>query len=88
MRQWQKLKVALNDRLPGVKLGGQSLFVSGDGILCPIKNEKGLYIGWQVRLENPSNGNKYLWLAGERKRANRPTSHLRYRELPIPKGSA
>ncbi|MDJ0719238.1 MAG: hypothetical protein QNJ54_34255 [Prochloraceae cyanobacterium] len=81
--QWQKLKVAVKDSLPGVKLGGQSLLVSGDGILCPIKNEKGLYIGWQVRLDKPNQGNKYLWLAGERKRANRPTSHLRSGELPI-----
>ncbi|MDJ0715800.1 MAG: hypothetical protein QNJ54_16465 [Prochloraceae cyanobacterium] len=81
--QWQKLEVAVSDRLPGVKEGGRSLLVRGDGILCPIANGKGKYIGWQVRLDNPSNGNKYVWLAGERKRANRPTSHLSSGELPI-----
>ncbi|MDJ0718174.1 MAG: hypothetical protein QNJ54_28765, partial [Prochloraceae cyanobacterium] len=81
--QWQKLEVAVNDRLPGVKIGGRALLVRGDGILCPIANGQGKYIGWQVRLNNPTNGQKYVWLAGERKRASRPTSHLSSGELPI-----
>ncbi|MDJ0716804.1 MAG: hypothetical protein QNJ54_21740 [Prochloraceae cyanobacterium] len=81
--QWQKLHSPVDDRLPGVREGGRSLLVRGDGILCPIANGTGKYIGWQVRLNNPTDGQKYVWLAGERKRANRPTSHLRSGELPI-----
>ncbi|MDJ0719724.1 MAG: hypothetical protein QNJ54_36800, partial [Prochloraceae cyanobacterium] len=81
--QWQKLHNPVDDRLPGVKEGGRSLLVRGDGILCPIANGQGKYIGWQVRLNNPTDGQKYVWLAGERKRANRPTSHLSSGELPI-----
>ncbi|MDJ0719842.1 MAG: hypothetical protein QNJ54_37410 [Prochloraceae cyanobacterium] len=86
--QWQKLHSPVNDRLPGVKEGGRSLLVRGEGILCPIANGQGKYIGWQVRLNNPTDGQKYVWLAGERKRASRPTSHLKSGELPIPSGSA
>ncbi|MDJ0719672.1 MAG: hypothetical protein QNJ54_36515, partial [Prochloraceae cyanobacterium] len=81
--QWQKLHRPVDDRLPGVKEGGRSLLVRGEGILCPIANGQGKYIGWQVRLNNPTKGQKYVWLAGERKRANRPTSHLPSGELPI-----
>ena len=88
VRQWQKLHSPVDDRLPGVKEGGWSLLVRGDGILCPIANGTGKYIGWQLRLNNPTNSQKYVWLAGERKRANRSTSHLQSGELPIPKGSA
>ncbi|MDJ0718917.1 MAG: hypothetical protein QNJ54_32615, partial [Prochloraceae cyanobacterium] len=72
--QWQKLYSPVNERLPGVKEGGRSLLVRGEGILCPITNGQGKYIGWQVRLNNPTDGQKYVWLAGERKRASRPTS--------------
>ena len=86
--QWQKLHRPVDDRLPGVKEGGRSLLVRGEGILCPIANGQGKYIGWQVRLNNPTDGQKYVWLAGERKRASRPTSHLKSGELPIPSGSA
>ena len=98
VRQWQKLDQPVDERLPGVRLGGLSLLVPGDGILIPIKNESGLYIGLQVRLDNPTGGksrgqgaeeqekrggNKYIWLAGERKRANRPSSKLQNGELPL-----
>ena len=83
VRQWQKLDQPVDDRLPGVRLGGLSLLIPGDGILIPIKNESGLYIGLQVRLDNPKDGNKYPWLAGERKRVNRPSSKLRNGELPL-----
>ena len=83
VRQWQKLDRPVDDRLPGVRLGGRSLLVPGDGILIPIKNEFGLYTGLQVRLDNPTGGSKYIWLAGERKRANRPGSKLQNGELPL-----
>ncbi|MDJ0716848.1 MAG: hypothetical protein QNJ54_21980 [Prochloraceae cyanobacterium] len=61
--QWQKLEAAVSDRLPGVKIGGRSgspeplfgtLLVRGEGILCPIANGTGKYIGWQLRLNNPA----------------------------------
>ncbi len=53
------------------------------GYLFPIKNEEGLYIGLQLRLDRPTEGKKYVWLAGERKRANRPSSHLQNGDLPL-----
>ena len=83
VRQWQKLDHPVRDQLAGVRLGGLSLLVPGDGIVIPVRNEKGLYTGLQVRLDNPTGGNKYVWLAGERKRANRPSSKLQNGELPL-----
>ena len=83
VRQWQKLDHPVRDQLAGVRLGGLSLLVPGDGMLIPVRNEKGLYTGLQVRLDNPTGGSKYIWLAGERKRANRPGSKLQNGELPL-----
>lgn len=81
--QWQKLPYSVNDGLPGVKVGGKSLIVHSDGILCPIFNRNGLIIGMQIRYHNALMSGKYNWLAGEKKRKHRPTSHLRNGELPI-----
>ncbi|MDJ0728218.1 MAG: hypothetical protein QNJ38_24255, partial [Prochloraceae cyanobacterium] len=136
VHQWQGLDIPVSDLFPGVRLGGKSLLIQGDGILIPIKNEEGLYIGLQVRLDDAevrsqksevrNNKNqllehksiddtshklnskiqagennfqtkklltsdftlltsrrKYVWLAGERKRANRPSSHLQNGDLPL-----
>ncbi|MDJ0726912.1 MAG: hypothetical protein QNJ38_17560, partial [Prochloraceae cyanobacterium] len=83
VHQWQGLDIPVSDLFPGVRLGGKSLLIQGDGILIPIKNEEGLYIGLQLRLDRPTEGKKYVWLAGERKRAKRPSSKLRTGELPM-----
>ncbi len=83
VNQWQKLPYPVNDALPGVKIGGESLIVHSDGILCPIFNHDGLIIGMQIRYHNAQMSGKYNWLAGEKKRKHRPTSHLRNSELPI-----
>ncbi|MGF1488174.1 MAG: plasmid replication protein, CyRepA1 family [Prochloraceae cyanobacterium] len=83
VHQWQGLDIPVSDLFPGVRLGGRSLLNSGSGILIPIKNEEGLYIGLQLRLDRPTEGKKYVWLAGERKRANRPSSHLQNGDLPL-----
>ncbi len=83
VHQWQGLDIPVSDLFPGVRLGGKSLLIPGDGILIPIKNEQGLYIGLQLRLDRPTEGKKYVWLAGERKRANRPSSKLPTGELPM-----
>ncbi len=66
-----------------MRLGGGSLLNPASGILCPIPNHKGQFVGFQLRLDNPKDGCRYLWAAGEKTRDNRPTSHLRNGELPL-----
>ena len=83
VKKWQKLSTPVDDRLAGVKLGGRSLLTCESGIICPIRNHKGQFVGWQLRPDNPKNGNKYIWAAGEKKRNPRPTSHLQNGELPL-----
>ncbi len=81
--QWQKLSIPVDDRLAGVKRGGNSLLTPDSGILCAIPNEKGQFVAWKLRRDHPDDGSKYLWAAGEKKRIPRPSSHLRSGELPL-----
>lgn len=81
--QWQKLDTPVNDRLAGVKAGGRSLVNPDSGILCPIPNEEGQLVSWQLRQDNNAD-NKYIWAASERNRKNRPTSKTKeFSELPL-----
>lgn len=81
--QWQKLITSVDDNLAGVRLGGESLLTPDSGILCPIRNQIGQFVSWQLRQDNNSNA-KYIWAASEKKRHHRPTSHNKqYGELPL-----
>ncbi|MDJ0596435.1 MAG: hypothetical protein QNJ72_41760 [Pleurocapsa sp. MO_226.B13] len=81
--KWQKLAIPVDDNLAGVRLGGESLLTPESGILCPIRNQVGQYVSWQLRQDNNSQA-KYIWAASERKRHHRPTSHNKqYGELPL-----
>ncbi len=81
--KWQKLTIPVNDGMPGVAIGGKSLVVHSEGILCPIFNPDGLIIGIQIRYHNAQRSGKYNWVAGAKNRKLRPTSHLQNGELPI-----
>lgn len=81
--KWQKLAISVDDNLAGVRLGGESLLTPDSGILCPIRNQVGQYVSWQLRQDNNTEA-KYIWAASERKRHHRPTSHNKqYGELPL-----
>lgn len=81
--KWQKLAISVDDNLAGVRLGGKSLLTPDSGILCPIRNQVGQYVSWQLRQDNSTEA-KYIWAASERKRNHRPTSHNKqYGELPL-----
>ncbi len=81
--KWQKLATPVDDNLAGVRLGGESLLTPDSGILCPIRNQVGQYVSWQLRQDHNSHA-KYIWAASERKRHHRPTSHNKqYGELPL-----
>jgi len=81
--QWQPLSQQVSPRLPGVNCYGNKLITPDSGILIPIPNEKGQWVGYQLRRDNPEDGNKYLWSASETKRENRPTVKNRDDELPL-----
>jgi hypothetical protein len=80
---WQKLIVPASDRLAGVQKGGKRLHIHASGILCPIANHRGEFIGWQVRLDEAQDGAKYLWAASESKRRSEISVHLPNGELPL-----
>ncbi|MFB6276218.1 MAG: plasmid replication protein, CyRepA1 family [Halothece sp.] len=81
--QWQPLNQQVSPRLPGVNCYGNKLITPDSGILIPIPNEKGQWVGYQLRRDHPEDGNKYLWSASETKRENRPTVKNRDDELPL-----
>lgn len=46
------------------KYGKWDIKFPGDGYLCPVYDgERNLILGFQVRMDNPKNGTKYLWLS-------------------------
>lgn len=66
--EWSPLYVgitsfAVDPRLPGVSLDGRSFRVGG-GILIPIQDTQGRIVALQLRLRQPLNGSRYLWLSG------------------------
>ena len=74
----QPLKTPVSDRLAGIAPGSKSLTNKFSGLIVPIRNESGFYLGWQYRLDNASRC-RYLW-------ASSPgaSSHLaEYSELPL-----
>jgi hypothetical protein len=80
--QWQKLTISVSPGLSGVNWDGSKLNNPINGILVPIPNEDGLFVG--LRLYNPNNKEndhgKYIWLSS-RKRGVDPK--LQNGELPI-----
>ena len=83
VEQWQKLSEPVSYRLAGVSISGRSLITQA-GYICPIWNENGLIIGWQLRVDNTDDGGKYRWpTSNTRKRPNGPTAHLQNGALPL-----
>ena len=78
VRYQQPLVKPVSDRLAGVAKGGKQLTNNFSGLIVPIRNGLGLYIGWQYRLDNASN-HRYLWA-----KSDDISSHLlEYFELPL-----
>ena len=74
----QPLNTPVTNRLAGVANNGRHLTNKFSGLIVPIKNESGFYIGWQYRLDNAFK-NRYLWA-----KSGRTSSHLsEYSELPL-----
>ena len=82
--KFQRLDQEVDPRLAGVSLDGRSLTHYASGILCPIPNPEGLFIGWQLRLDNPNDGGKSRWSnSRSQKRPNGARAHLPNGELPL-----
>ena len=82
VEQWQKLTPAVSPGLSGVNWDGSKLNNPVKGILVPIPNEDGLFVG--LRLYNPNSKEndtgKYLWLSS---RARGVEPKLQNGELPL-----
>ncbi len=61
VEQWQRLELAVTDRLAGVLRGGKRLNVPASGIICPIPNHQGQFVGWQIRFDDSDDLPKYIW---------------------------
>ncbi len=73
----------INPRLAGVDRHGRKLLSKKSGYGCPIWNVQGRIIGYQVRVDNPTSGDKYIWPASQYDRPSGSSSHLPNAELPI-----
>jgi len=82
VEQWQKLTPAVSPGLSGVNWDGSKLNNPVKGILVPIPDHNGLFVG--LRLYNPNSKEndtgKYLWLSS---RARGVEPKLQNGELPI-----
>jgi len=80
--QWQKLPISVSPGLSGVNFDGSKLNNPVKGILVPVPNEDGLFVG--LRLYNPNSKEndhgKYLWLSSHTRGVD---PKLQNGELPI-----
>lgn len=68
----------ISDCLAGVAPGGVNLTNNFSGLIVPILNPEGLYVGWQYRLDHAPKL-RYLWASSEG-----ASSHLQeFSELPL-----
>ncbi len=88
VEKFQSLSEPINPNLAGVNSIGKGLTYFGtEGILCPIPNELGEWIG--VKYFNPNskkeNSGKYVWAASKagKNRDKSVSSHLQNGELPM-----
>ena len=58
----QKLSQRYPDNLPGTR---ENSLVAGDGYLQSVKDYLGNIVGMQLRLHNPKDGNRHLWLSSQ-----------------------
>ncbi len=86
VQPYQKLKCQVDTRLAGVHESGTRLNITANGILCPIPNEQGQFLGWQIRFDDATRGNlpKYLWASSKsQSEKNNVSVHLKCGELPL-----
>ena len=80
--RWQKLPISVSPGLSGVNFDGSKLNNPVKGVLVPIPDHNGLFVG--LRLYNPNNKEndtgKYIWLSS---RARGVEPKLQNGELPI-----
>ena len=74
---WKRLNLDLPQNLPGIHYKGDRFASRDSGYACPIFDKQGRAIGWQLRVEGVTKGNKYKWAK------SRFSSHLPNGELPV-----
>ena len=65
VKQWQKFTHPVDNRLAGVSINGNKLNNPDSGILCPILNGDGLFVGLRINNDNPEikGLGKYTWIS-------------------------
>ena len=74
---WTRFNLNLPDNLPGIHYKGDRFATSDSGYACVIFDKQGRAIGWQLRVEGVTKGNKYKWAKSTF------SSHLPNGELPV-----
>lgn len=54
VEKYQKLKTKINSKLAGVSYNGTNLNNRDSGILCPIKDDRGKFIGLRINNDHPT----------------------------------
>ena len=65
VNQWHKFSIPVDSRLAGVSINGNKLNNPDSGILCPVINADGLFVGLRINNENwqAKELGKYTWLS-------------------------
>ena len=80
--KWQEVSKKYPSNLPGL-LNNGVINAFSSGVICPIRNENGLIVGCQVRLNKEVENGRYRWLtSATTKNPKGATPHLNC-ELPI-----
>ena len=73
----RRFNISLPDNLPGIHYKGDRFATKDSGYACPIFDKQGRAIGWQLRVDGVTTGNKYKWAKSNF------SSHLPNSELPL-----
>ena len=85
VEKWQKIKVAVNNRFPGVNIQGTKLNNGITGILIPLYTVTGEIVAFQIRNREKSEKGRYRWLSStwEQGRDNGSAPSLPNGENPL-----
>ena len=74
---WIRFNLNLPENLPGIHYKGDRFTTKNAGYACPAFDNQGRAIGWQLRVDGVTSGNKYKWAKSTF------SSHQVNGELPI-----
>ncbi|RCJ42548.1 hypothetical protein A6769_37280 [Nostoc punctiforme NIES-2108] len=63
--RYQELTGEYHAKLPGINQKSNQIIAGESGYIIPVKDYDGFIVGLQLRVRNPSDGNRYRWISNK-----------------------